>query len=65
LRGQTFDGASSGSLRIMQVFSPSLDFANPELYTPKRICIFVELSFKSLHNLVRITSLIEKKFDDH
>jgi hypothetical protein len=33
--GQTFDGASSGSLRHMQVFSPSLDFANPELDMPK------------------------------
>jgi hypothetical protein len=32
---QTFDEALSGSLRIMQVFSASLDFANPELDTPK------------------------------
>jgi hypothetical protein len=34
-RSQIFDGASSGSLRIIQVFSPSLDFADPELDTPK------------------------------
>jgi hypothetical protein len=49
----------------MQVFSLSLDFPNPELDTPKLIYIFVELSFKSLHNLVRTASLIEEEFDDH